>query len=231
MGRKFVMGDIHGAYKAMIQCFEKVNFNFNEDQLICLGDVCDGWPEVKQSFDELLKIKNLVYIRGNHDEWALQWMLTGASPDIWLFQGGDSTIKSYRNNVPLEHIEFLKKSKWYYKKENKLFIHGGFDPEKSLESQDPGSFIWDRSLIRKAMSEKMKDQNCNITGFDEVYTGHTPTINFGSERPIQACEIILMDTGAGWPGGKLAIMNMDTREFFLSDRVDRLYPKFKGRRG
>ena len=65
--RRFVVGDIHGAHKALVQCLKRSNFNYEEDELICLGDVADGWTEVPELFDELLKIKKLIYIMGNHD--------------------------------------------------------------------------------------------------------------------------------------------------------------------
>ena len=93
MGRKFVIGDIHGAYLALMQCFNKAKFDYKSDTLICLGDVCDGWPEVSQSIRELLKIKHLVYILGNHDHWTLKWFTTGETPDVWIMQGGDATIE------------------------------------------------------------------------------------------------------------------------------------------
>jgi serine/threonine protein phosphatase 1 len=56
MDRTFVIGDIHGAYRALRQCLQKAAFNYSNDHLICLGDVCDGWPETRESIDELLKI-------------------------------------------------------------------------------------------------------------------------------------------------------------------------------
>ena len=71
MPRSFVIGDIHGAYPALRQCLELCKFDYNSDLLICLGDVCDGWPQVKESVEELLKIRNLIYIMGNHDDLAM----------------------------------------------------------------------------------------------------------------------------------------------------------------
>ena len=41
------MGDIHGAYRALRQCLQRAQFDDENDHLICLGDVCDGWPETK----------------------------------------------------------------------------------------------------------------------------------------------------------------------------------------
>ena len=59
------MGDSHGAYKAFLQVMERSGFDYENDRLICLGDVSDGWPEVPELVEELLKIKNLVWVRGN----------------------------------------------------------------------------------------------------------------------------------------------------------------------
>lgn len=44
-GNTYVMGDIHGAHKAFIQCLERSNFDYDNDILIQLGDVADGWSE------------------------------------------------------------------------------------------------------------------------------------------------------------------------------------------
>ena len=46
---------------------------------------------------------------------------------------------------------------------------------------------------------------------------------------IKACEVWMMDTGAGWSGGVLTMMNIDTKEIFQSDRVDKLYYEYQGR--
>ena len=77
MPNTFVIGDIHGSYRALLQCLEKSRFNYQNDTLICLGDVADGWPETSQAIEELLRIENLIYVMGNHDFWAVDWMETG----------------------------------------------------------------------------------------------------------------------------------------------------------
>ena len=43
--RTFVIGDIHGAHKALIQCFERSGFDHSSDRLISLGDACDDCPD------------------------------------------------------------------------------------------------------------------------------------------------------------------------------------------
>ena len=43
--KTYAIGDIHGAYKALMQCFERSKFDYKKDRLIVMGDVCDGYPE------------------------------------------------------------------------------------------------------------------------------------------------------------------------------------------
>ena len=107
--RTLVIGDIHGAYKALLQCFERSGFDYEKDRLIVLGDVCDGYAEVKQCIDVLLKIKHCDFIIGNHDLWTLDWTKWGYKQEIWTSQGGDQTIASYDGGpMPQAHVDFLK---------------------------------------------------------------------------------------------------------------------------
>lgn len=226
--RTFVLGDIHGAYKALKQCFKKAEFDHETDQLIFLGDVCDGWPEVYEATNELIKIKNLTFIIGNHDEWALSWAKTGYAPEIWLAQGGVATIESYSRNFPSDHIRLLSQAKEYHIDEKKLFVHGGIKPFQEPEEQDRSVFLWDRELVYLALEKKELNDEVQITRFKEIYVGHTPTTNFGYEIPVHACEVWLMDTGAGW-SGRLSMIDVESKEIFQSDPVPELYPNHKGR--
>ena len=227
--RTFVIGDIHGAYKALMECLEKVSFDYKNDTLISLGDICDGWPEVDKCIDELLKITNLIYILGNHDDWALEWIETGEIRDVWYKQGGKATVDSYKGKIPEEHIDLLRNARLYYKIDKKIFTHGGFNLNIDIEKQNKEIFIWDRSLLQLALKLHYAGTEENITGYDEVYLGHTPTLNYAVTKPKKVCEIYMMDTGAGWPGGVLSIMNIETKEHKTSTPVQKLYPEYRGR--
>lgn len=225
MPQIFVIGDIHGAYRALEQCLEKSRFDRDSDHLICLGDVCDGWPDTRLCIDELLKINNLTYILGNHDMWLLDWMTKRIAEDIWLSQGGSATVSSYAEGIPASHVEFLKKALPYFITDNKLFVHAGIDLYQPLDAQDIMTFAWDRSLVQKVWNLYVNGVTKKLTTFDEVYIGHTP-IPF--RHPVQSCDIWMMDTGAGW-SGVLSMMNVNTKETFTSDIVPTLYPGIEGR--
>ena len=222
--RTFVVGDIHGAYRALTQVLKRADFDYEKDTLISLGDIADGWTEVVECFEELFKIKNLKYIRSNHDQWLKDWLVKGFQPDVWTMQGGRNTQLSYLKHPELKdkHMDFLKKSKFYFLDEqNRLFVHAGIDPELSLENQDPMYMMWDRTFWEERGKYK------KIKPYKEIYVGHT-SIYRHSKEPVMYENIIFMDTGAGWEG-VLSLMDIDSKKFYQSDIVSELYPEVKGR--
>ena len=227
--RIFVIGDIHGAHKALLQCFERSDFDCSKDRLIVLGDVCDGYSEVKQCFDELLKIKHCDYIIGNHDLWALDWATKGIKEDLWLNQGGRNTIASYEGQeMPKAHVDLLKNAHLWVEYNDKLFVHAGFDPKKPMAGQGLQTLVWDRDLLGDAWKKYLRGEvDYQYTEFKEIYLGHTTTEMFHSIKPMKLCNIWALDTGAGW-SGKLTIMDVDTHEYWQSDLTPKLYG-IKGR--
>lgn len=239
MNKTFVIGDIHGSYRALKQVLEKSNFEYENDTLISLGDVADGWSEVPECVDELLKITNLISIRGNHDVWVYDWFEKGLTPLIWTQQGGQATIDAYIRTCKLveqSHKDFWKNQMdWYIDGENKLFIHGGWYyrdgfPDGAKYPVNAGTIAkechWDRSLYESAESAHYtKNTFKPLEQFKEVYIGHTA---IAKHEPVNVLNLWNLDTGAGW-GGKLTIMNINTKEYWQSDFVHTLYPKERGR--
>ncbi len=228
MLRTFVIGDIHGAHRALSQCFERSGFDPESDRLIALGDSCDGWPDVYEVMETLAGLPNRVYILGNHDQWALEWARTGQAAPVWLYQGGEACLEAYPEGMPESHLQILETALLYYEEDGLLFTHGGFDPGIPLDRQGPETFLWDRELAWQAATRGDEGGTAGLTSYRQVYLGHTPTTNFGSSIPIRGGKIILMDTGAGWQGC-LSLMNIETGEWFQSDPVPELYPGIQGR--
>lgn len=227
--RTFVIGDIHGAHKALLQCLEEANFDPAGDELICLGDVCDGWPETRECIDTLLSLDHLVMILGNHDQMTLDWALEGSLEPVWITQGGRQTIDSYEGGpMPPAHLDLLKNAHLYYIRENKLFVHAGILPGKPLEEQGPEIFLWNRDLFYQALEQKQHDQIRSLTSFDEVYIGHTPIHKYGWLAPVKSGDVWLMDTGAAWEG-TLSMMDIHSGEVIISDPVHTFYPPGSGR--
>ena len=229
--RIMVIGDIHGSYKALKQCFERSKFDPDKETLISLGDECDGWPETKQVINELLKIKNCISLAANHTAWLLDYCLTGNKEQLWVEQGGYNTLNSYADNIPKSHIEFLLKAKLYHIENNILFVHGGIIPGSKVENNSKDTILWDRELICNAYKKSNGRPNYRMQNiYDEIFVGHTTTGHFNKEyKPVKFCEVNCIDTGAGWEG-KLTIMSLETRQYWQSDFVKTLYPQSNGRK-
>ena len=223
--RTFVIGDIHGAYLALVQCLERSGFDIDIDQLIVLGDVVDGWPQTRECIDTLLTIKNLIYVKGNHDVWFQEWDISGIKETIWTRQGGAATISSYTSEhnsvyIPESHLDLMVNAPYYYiDNKNRVFVHGGFDWHKPVEEETIDNLMWDRDLYFFMKRQHSSKSYKKYSLYDEIYIGHTQT---NSLKPDMYCNLINMDTGAGW-NGCVSIMNVDTKEYWSSDVATRLY--------
>ncbi len=223
------MGDLHGAHRAMIQCLQRAEFDYRNDRLIFLGDVADGWSEVPECIEEFTRIRDRIVLKGNHDVWLGQYLLDGNQPQTWLVQGGIISVRSYETkefNREI-HLKFLNSSLPYFKDDkNRLFVHAGFNPDKPVEETDhpPDDYYWTREVYRRSFLSPVRPDL-----YPEIYIGHTPT-NGISEVPVKNHNVWLMDQGAAW-NGVLSLMNIDTKEYFQSDRVPSLYPDETGRMG
>ena len=227
--KTFCIGDIHGAYKALMQCLERSGFSYSHDRLIVLGDVCDGYAQVNLCIDELLKIKHCYYIVGNHDLWAVDWALNHQKPSVWLEQGGVGTIASYGEGpMPAAHVDFLRQGRFWLEMDNKLFVHGGFNPQLPIHEQDKEKFVWDRELIVSAYRKSTVDADYKFSTYEDIFLGHTPTRNFHSSLPQHFCNVWALDTGCGW-GGALTIMDIHSKHFWQSDVTAKLYEGIRGR--
>lgn len=214
MDRIFVIGDIHGAHIPLKQCLERSGFDKENDLLITLGDICDGWPYVYECVEELLTIKNRIDIIGNHDNWFQYWLQFGLHPDEWA-QGGRGTALSYlreidkedliqpkpysrgyitalnSGDIPESHRRFFENQIPYYKDDKKrLFIHAGFYRFQTLShmlQQDPSVFYWDRDLWNKALSVHKGEKLKFKEEFTEIYIGHTATLNWSyNEKKVNS---------------------------------------------
>lgn len=240
--RRFVMGDIHGDVEKLKAVLKAVNFDYEKDELIQLGDIVDRGLYSYECVEELLKIKNLIAIKGNHDSCFYDSIKFG-NPNVLFNQGGKETLQSYIKNCnpekeiffkfsgyhtdfdyddyPITHVNFFANQKNYYlDQENNFFVHGGFNRHKLIEEEtDQEIFYWDRDFFLAAKSYASMKQNTYPfkikNNFKEVFIGHTPTTYFGETTPIHVANVWNLDTGCG-KGGLLTIMNIETKEYVQS---------------
>lgn len=234
--RTLVIGDIHGAYKALIQVLEKAEIRDN-DRLIFVGDYVDGWPESAMVIDHLINLSEkyfCIFIKGNHDIWCGDWLAGNVPDKAWLENRGMSTILSYQNfdkNTKLRHRDFFSNLTNYYVDEKKrLFVHAGFTSQKGLlEEAFEYNFNNDRTLLETAlaMDKSLTPDSVfypkRLTLFTEIFIGHTPTTKFEMDVPMNGGNLWDVDTGAAREG-KISVMDVETKEFWQSHKVKDIYP-------
>lgn len=240
MARTFVIGDIHGAFRALQQVIGRVAPQ-PKHRLIFLGDYVDGWSQSREVIDYLLELETThecIFIRGNHDAWCEEWLEgQGASSD-WLFHGGTTTVASYAgasNAVRGRHLEFFNRLRSYYEEDGRLFVHAGFSSVHGPSAEHfESNFFWDRTLWETALAvdDRLSGDSPfypqRLQLYREIYIGHTPTINYGTDTPMLRCNVWNLDTGAAFTG-RLSAMDISTKRYYQSDIVQQMYPGETGR--
>ena len=132
--------------------------------------------------------------------------LKGKNRDIYLLNGGTTTLASYRAArksqddplIPDEHIAFFSELRPYVELDNYYVVHAGFKPGRSVENQDINDMIW----IRYEFIDSDYDFG------KKVIFGHTP-----SNEPLVTPTKIGIDTGAVY-GGKLTCIQLPEEIFY-----------------
>ena len=100
---------------------------------------------------------------------------------------------------------------------------------KGLGHDVGGVYYWDRDLWQTAMSGHNSQKLPKLLKpHEEIFIGHTSTMYWKKDKPMHKCNVWNLDTGGGY-AGKLTIMDVDTKEYWQSDNLKKLYKDEKGR--
>ncbi len=158
----FAIGDIHGCYAELLFLMNKLRreagLNHKKDTVVFLGDYIDHGPDSKKVIERLMfwqkKYPHWKFLYGNHEDLMLDALVYNGriyhSYDLWWMQGGKETAQSYipsdrteyekaissvKDNIPFEHLEWLRNLPIYYETDKYFFVHGGVKPDLSLKEQ------------------------------------------------------------------------------------------------
>ena len=214
--RIFVIGDIHGMKDEMISLIHKLPFD-DKDLVIFLGDYIDRGYDSKGVIDFLINFKkihsNTVYLMGNHEDMLLSFMNGRFDREIYFFNGGERTLKSYnipsseykyaKKYMPQSHLDFLNSLFLYYKTDKYLFVHAGLKPGIPLDRQEKDDLLWIRDEFIYSKKNFGK----------KVVFGHTVF-----EEPLVMDNKIGIDTGLVF-GGKLTSLELPKLKFYFVSHV------------
>lgn len=238
--RTLVIGDIHGGLKALKQVLERSGTTTG-DRLIFLGDYVDGWSESPQVLDFLMELsreQECIFLKGNHDELLMEWLL-GKDNELWHEHGGLATIEAYTkvdDSTRARHIAFLRDLKNYHlDDENRLFVHAGFTNLHGVTQEHfPKLLYWERTLWETALAlDPLLEKTATsypkrFKLYREIFIGHTPVTRVGETTPQQRANVWNVDTGAAFKG-RLSLLDISSKNYWQSDPLPELYPGEKGR--
>lgn len=212
--RVLVIGDIHGHPAVLLRLVELVQIR-SCDVVVLLGDYVDRGPD---SYGAIEVVKglvatgggNVIALRGNHEQMMLD-ALAGFDPAWYGKMEVMPTIASYRRanrdgfqlSASRKHVPFLRRLPFYAETPQFIFVHGGVRPDRPMLAQIPHEMVW-RRLYKATPHYSGKIVVC----------GHTPS---GDQRPVNLGHTIGVDTGIGYPGGRLTCLDLVSGRFWQAD--------------
>lgn len=83
----YIVGDLHGSYSLLMQELHLKNFDFDNDLLVCTGDIIDRGTENLECIS-LLDQKWFLTVRGNHEEMCIRGQHDPKMKDMHARNGG-----------------------------------------------------------------------------------------------------------------------------------------------
>ena len=214
----FAIGDIHGSYKKLARLIERCRAyaSGRPYRFIFLGDYVDRGNASRRVVDMLIGMQTdqvpPVFLKGNHEQMLLDAVGSPEAELTWFANGGAATLESYgvanAFELPEVHLTWFRQLILRFDDGQRLYVHAGVDPSRTLEKQQSNRLLW----IREPFLSSELDFGRLIVH------GHTPT---KSQRPDLRSNRLNIDTGAVY-GGPLtaAVFNSNERmplDFVTSD--------------
>jgi len=191
---------------------DKIAWRAEKDRLIFLGDYIDRGENPKGVVDYVVALtrcsSNVDCLIGNHEAMFLDY-LSGRNEELYLINGGQSTLNSYQADksgegdsmVPENHLGFYNSLKPYIELQDYYVVHAGFRPGVDISEQELEDMIWIRDPFIHS----------NYDFGKKVIFGHTPL-----DEPLIMENKIGIDTGAAL-GNRLTCLELPEMRF---DYVD-----------
>ena len=221
MGRRFVIGDLHGCARTLRRLVEERLVLTREDELYLLGDLIDRGPAVRELLEFLIGLQEAGYavasVMGNHEEMCLDACRDRSRFYLWLLNGGHATLKSFgvedACEIPERYHRFFVALPTHILLPGFALVHAGIDCQQSDPFADRLTLLWSRS--------------CTVdlarTGGRRVVSGHTPRTRQEIEASL-AGNWIVLDNGCVYRGvaglGSLAALELDAMRLYFEENCE-----------
>jgi serine/threonine protein phosphatase 1 len=199
-GLTYAIGDIHGRLDLLQAAIKAIvaHARGRLHQVICLGDYVDRGPASKGVVETLMTLTANAPWRcllGNHEDMMAQSLRSRDRDELerWLNNGGDATLDSYFDEVPVSHLKWLEALPLIHRDAHRLYVHAGVAPGAPVDVQDKRTLIWIREAFLTAGADALP---CHVVH------GHTPLWRMKPEPhlPERLPHRTNLDTGAYFTG-------------------------------
>jgi serine/threonine protein phosphatase 1 len=219
--RIYAVGDIHGRADLLSEVFMRIDDDLRarptaDSVQVFLGDYIDRGPQSREVLDLLIARRrehDVVFLKGNHEVYAFEFLTDPTVLSEWRHFGGVNTLLSYgvtptrlndpqslhevatafRQSMPDSHRLFFQRLALSFTCGDFFFVHAGVRPGIPLETQSPQDLlsIRDDFLLHEEDFGKV------------VVHGHTP-----AKEPEIRPNRINIDTGA-YATGRLTCLVLE----------------------
>ena len=232
--RVYAIGDIHGRLDLLSCLLDDIA----EDRgyspygtappgrvvVVSVGDLIDRGPDSKAVVERLLAGpaadgplagSQFVTLRGNHEDYLLQFLADFSAAPGWLRNGGLEAIRSYVGQLPdgyaadypalqrllyralpPSHLRFLSRMPLRHVEGDYLFVHAGIRPGVALERQDAYDLMWIRGefLHSTEMAAKTVVHGHSVVPEPEIHPNRI-AIDTGAYRTGRLSCLVLEGAG------------------------------------
>jgi putative phosphoesterase len=162
-----VFSDVHGNYLNLLSFYES-SLEMGIDKYICLGDLCDYYPDNKKVID-FVKEKKITCVLGNHDEFYLSSKpLSQEKKNAYNFDENLLETKSaldFLNNLPLKYeLKVNNKSALFCHASPDDFLNNYVYPNTDLKTYDtiPYDIVFMGHTHRQFLRQEKNKTFCNV---------------------------------------------------------------------
>lgn len=236
----FVCGDIHGKYLEFISELDKIKDQISEEQpLILLGDYFDRSPfeeesKMMQWIIENHHRKDIIMIRGNHDEWFISHIngtMGGITRETWIAEtngGLDTMVACDELSVPNKKAikKIFASLKPIAKSNNIIFTHAGLHFSHMLheyitDTWGANSSYYINQIDNEYFEECTPEKSIQVIGhWIPLYCGIINKSNYTEEmRPYVRYKGRLIMCDSSVHKQRLQIHNMDFTDMVIDGKA------------